>query len=462
MNKDLIAIFEYLEREKGIKREVVAEAIKESLEQAAKKSVHGAENVSVQIDARTGEIEVFCDKIVVEKVTNPVLQISYKDAQQVAPECSLGDVINVQTTPKDFGRVAAQKARHIIFQKLKGAERSVVQDAYRHRVNTIVSGTVKRVGRGGCIIVDLGKVEGLLPRKNYLPQENFNVGNKVLALLSEVRDTDIGGAEVVLSRTCNEFVEQLLAQEVTEVADGTVAIERIVREPGYRTKMIVRSQDPKVDPVGACIGVKGSRVKNIIRELGGEKIDIIPMASGLEEQLTVALQPVVIRKLEVSKEGDSVFLVVEDEDFPTTIGKKGMNVRLLGRLLGVQLTVQKMGDYVKLKAIERASLATSEDTALDQPLSTIEGISTMIIEELAAGGYATPRSLLMATPEEIAKIPGISVEMADKVLERIRKHREEEQHPSEESLLQEESSEEEQSPAEELPPQEESPSETTD
>jgi N utilization substance protein A len=226
--------------------------------------------------------------------------------------------------------------------------------------------------------------------------------------------------------------------------------------------MIVRSQDPKVDPVGACIGVKGSRVKNIIRELGGEKIDIIPMASGLEEQLTVALQPVVIRKLEVSKEGDSVFLVVEDEDFPTTIGKKGMNVRLLGRLLGVQLTVQKMGDYVKLKAIERASLATSEDTALDQPLSTIEGISTMIIEELAAGGYATPRSLLMATPEEIAKIPGISVEMADKVLERIRKHREEEQHPSEESLLQEESSEEEQSPAEELPPQEESPSETTD
>lgn len=440
MNKDLIAIFEYLEREKGIKREVVAEAIKESLEQAAKKSVHGAENVTVQINSRTGEIEVFCDKLVVEKVTNPVLQISYKDAQQVAPECSLGDVINVQTTPKDFGRVAAQKARHIIFQKLKGAERSVVQDAYRHRVNTLLSGTVKRVARGGCIIVDLGKVEGLMPRKNYLPQENFNVGNKVLALLSEVRDTDIGGAEVVLSRTCNEFVEQLLAQEVTEVSDGTVVVERMVREPGYRTKMIVRSQDPKVDPVGACIGVKGSRVKNIIRELGGEKLDIIPAAGGLEEQLILALQPVVIRKFEVSKDGTSVSIVVEDEDFPTTIGKKGMNVRLLGRLLGVQLTVQKMGDYVKLKAIERASLATSEDTALDQPLSTIEGIPNMIIEELAAGGYATPRSLLMATPEEIAKVPGISIEMADKLLERIRKDREKEQQPSEE----EESSEEEQ------------------
>ena len=427
MNKDLVAIFEYLEREKGIKREVIAEAIRESLEQAAKKSVHGAENVSVQIDSRTGAIEVFCDKVVVEKVTNPVLQISFKEARQFFPECSLGDVLHVQTTPKDFGRVAAQKARHIIFQKLKGAERTVVQNAYKHRVNTIVSGAVKRVGRGGCVIVDLGKVEGLMPRKNYLPQENFAVGSKVLALLSEVRDTDLGGAEVVLSRTCTEFVEQLLAQEVTEVSDGTVTVERIVREPGYRTKLIVRSQDPKVDPVGACIGVRGSRVKNIIRELGGEKLDIIPVAQGLEQQLAVALDPVVVRKMEVTKEGSAVFIVVEDEDFPTTIGKKGMNVRLLGRLLGVELTVQKMSDYMKLKAIERANLATSEDASLDVPMTTISGIPTMIIEELIAGGYTTQRALLMASPEEIAKVPGISVEMADKVLERIRKGREEQE-----------------------------------
>lgn len=433
MNKDLIAIFEYLEREKGIKREIVAEAIRESLEQAAIKSVHGGENVSVQIDHRTGAIEVYCDKVVVEKVTNPVLQISYKEAQQAIPGCSLGDVVHVQTTPKDFGRVAAQKARHIIFQKLKGAERTVVQNAYRHRVNTIVSGTVKRVGRGGCIIVDLGKVEGLMPRKNYLPQENFTVGSKVLALLSEVRDTDIGGAEVVLSRCCNEFVEQLLAQEVSEVADGTVVIERIVREPGYRTKMIVRSQDPKVDPVGACIGVRGSRVKNIIRELSGEKLDIIPAAQGLEEQLALALQPVVVRKCEVSKEGSAVFIVVDDEDFPTTIGKKGMNVRLLGRLLGVEMSVQKMSDHMKLKAIERASLATEEDESLDKPLTSIEGVSSMIVEELIAGGYTTPRSLLIASPEEIAKVPGISVEMAEKVLEHIRKNRVAEQASLDES-----------------------------
>ncbi len=423
MNKDLVAVFEYLEREKGIKREIVVEAIRESLEIAAQKSVHGAENVHVQIHPRTGEIEVHCDKIVVEKVTNPVLQISHKEAAQYVPDCTVGQIIHVPTTPKDFGRVAAQKARQIISQKLRGAERDVIQDEYRHRVNTLVSGTVKRVGRGDCIIVDLGKVEGVMPRRNYSPHESFDVGHKVLALLAEVRDTETGGAEVVLSRTSPEFVRALLAQEVPEVSDGTVIIERMVREPGYRTKLIVRSQDPKVDPVGACIGVRGSRVKNIIRELSGEKLDVIPHVAEAEEQLALALNPVVIRKLEVSEDGLTVSIVVEDEDFPTTIGKKGMNVRLLGQLMGVQLNVQKMNDYVKLKAIERASLATSDDVTLDQPLAAIEGIPSMILDQLVAEGFATPRSLLMAAPEAIAKVPGISIEMADKILEHIRKQR---------------------------------------
>lgn len=422
MNKDLVAIFEYLEREKGIKRDIVVDAIRESLEIAAKKSVHGAENVSVNIHAKTGEIEVYCDKLVVDKVTNPVLQVAYKDASSLSPGCSLGDVIRVLTTPKDFGRVAAQKARHVIAQKLRGAERDVIQEEYRHRVNSLVSGTVKRIVRGSCLIVDLGKVEGIMPRKNYPLQENYDVGHKVLALLSEVRDTDLGGAEVVLSRSCTEFIKQLFVQEVPEVSDGTVIIERIVREPGYRTKMIVRSQDSKIDPVGACIGVRGARIKNIIRELSGEKLDVIPYVQSAEEQLAQALSPVQIRKIEVSEDGKTVLIVVDDEDFPTTIGKKGMNVRLLGRLMDVQLNVQKMGDHVKLKAIERASLAISEDTSLDQSLSSVEGIPKMIADQLAET-FPTVRSLLMASPETIAKVPGISIEMADKIFEQIRKQR---------------------------------------
>jgi len=424
MNKDLVAIFEYLEREKGIKREVVVEAIRESLEIAAQKSVHGSENVQVQINSRTGAIEVFCDKVVVEKVTNPGLQVSLKEAQQFFPNCALGEMVHVQATPKDFGRVAAQKARQIISQKLRGAERDVIQEEYRHRVNTLVSGTVKRVGRGDCIIVDLGKVEGVMPRRNYPPNESYSVGHKVLALLAEVRDTEMGGAEVVLSRNHPEFVRQLFTQEIPEVSEGVINVERMVREPGYRTKIIVKSQDPKVDPVGACIGVRGARVKNVIRELSGEKLDIIPFVADAEGQLAQALDPVVIRRLDVSEDGQTVSIVVDDEDFPTTIGKKGMNVRLLGQLMGVQLNVQKMNDYVKLKDIERASIATSDDASLDQPLTSIEGISSMIIDQLVAEGFATQRSLLLASPEAIAKVPGISIEMADKILEQIRKERE--------------------------------------
>ena len=173
-----------------------------------------------------------------------------------------------------------------------------------------------------------------MPRRNYSPHESFDVGHKVFALLAEVRDTEMGGAEVVLSRTHPEFVRQLLTQEVPEVSEGIVSVERMVREPGYRTKIIVRSQDPKVDPVGACIGVRGARVKNIIRELSGEKLDVIPYVADAEGQLAQALDPVVIRKLEVSEDGQTVSIVVDDEDFPTTIGKKGMNVRLLGSAHG--------------------------------------------------------------------------------------------------------------------------------
>lgn len=421
MNKDLVAVFEYLEREKGIKREIVVDAIRESLEIAAKKTIHGAENVEVVINSKTGDIDVYCDKVVVEKVTNPSSQISLKEALQYNSEAELGGIYHVQATPKEFGRIAAQKSRQIILQKLKGAERDVIYEEYRHRVNTLISGTVKRLGRGDCLVVDLGKVEGVMPRRHYMPNEEFHIGNKVLALLQEVRDTEMGGAEIILSRTDPEFVKQLFLQEVPECGDGTVVIERLVREPGYRTKMIVRSFDSKVDPVGACIGVRGARIKNVVQELGSEKVDVIQFTENFEDQLERVLNGVTIKKLKSSEDGAHISLVVEDEDFPTAIGKKGMNVRLIGQLMNVQIDIKKMSDYVKLNALERVSLATSDDPWFDAPIFSIEGIPGMIVDQLIAEGYTTPRSLLLKSPEDLAKVPGISVEIADKILENIRK-----------------------------------------
>lgn len=423
MNKDLIAVFEYLEREKGIKRDIVIAAIEESLRAAARKSITGASNVTVKINQKTGDIEVYSEKEIVDEVEVPAQEILLEDAREIDPECEIGQFIDIIATPKDFGRIAAQKARQIITQKLRGAERDVIYEEYRHRANELISGTVKRFVRGANIIVDLGKVEAIMPMKEYPKTEKYHIGEKVLALLLGVHDTENGGAEVVLSRSSPEFVRQLMIQEVPEVSDGTVIIDKIFREAGYRTKLTVRSTDPKVDPVGACVGVRGIRVKNVIRELLNEKIDIIPYSNDPIELLQNALSPIEIRKVNISEEDNVVSIVVEDDDFAAIIGKKGMNARLNSQLIGYELEVQRISDYNKTMALQRGELASSDDPELDKPLENIEGVNSLIFEHLVAEGYNTPRALLVASTEELAKVPGISLEMADKILELIRKQR---------------------------------------
>lgn len=423
MNKDLIAIFEYLEREKGIKREIVISAIEESLIAAARKSISGASNVTVTIHPKNGNIDVYCEKEIVDDVEVPAQEISLDEARTIDPEAQLGQFIDVVATPKDFGRIAAQKARTIISQKLRGAERDVIYEEYRHRVNELISGTVKRFVRGSNIIVDLGKVEAIMPMKQYPKTEKYHTGEKVLALLMTVNDTENGGAEVVLSRSSPEFVRQLLVQEVPELNDGTVVIDKIVRDAGYRTKLTVRSLDSKVDPVGACVGMRGMRVKNVMRELHNEKIDIIPFAQDAIELLQNALSPIEIRKISINNDDSVISIVVDDQDFAAVIGKRGMNARLNGQMIGYDLEVQRMTDYNKAMAIQRTELASSDDPTLDEPLKNIEGINHLIFEHLVAEGYKTPRSLLMASAEKLATIPGISLETADKILEQIRKQR---------------------------------------
>lgn len=423
MNKDLIAIFEYLEREKGIKREIITHAIEESLQAAARKSVSGAANVTVTIHPKTGDIEVYCEKEIVDHVEVPSQEISLIAAREIDPDCQIGQFIDLVVTPKDFGRIAAQKARQIIGQKLRTAERDVIYEEYRHRIHELVSGTVKRFARGANLIIDLGKVEAIMPMREYPKTEKYQVGEKVLALLLEVRDTENGGAEVVLSRSSPELVRQLLIQEVPELNDGTIIIDKMVRDAGYRTKLTVRSTDNKVDPVGACVGMRGNRIKNVVRELNNEKIDIIPYSADPVELLQNSLAPIEIRKISLNEDEKTISIVVEDDAFAIVIGKRGMNARLNSQLIGYELEVKKMTDYKATLAIQRDELASLEDPSLDEPLTGIEGVNSLIFEHLVAEGYNTPRSLLRAAPEKLATMPGISLDMADKILEQIRKQR---------------------------------------
>lgn len=424
MNKDLVAIFEYLEREKGIKREVVISALEEALRAAAKKSLNfsatGKGKIDLKIDPKTGDIEIFILKTIVEKVVDTETEISLEDAKEYASECRIGQRLEILVTPRDFGRIAAQTARQVITQKLRHAERDVIYEEYRHRVGEVISGTVKKFLFGKTLVVDLGKVEAILPERNYPKTERYQPGERVQALLLEVRDTESGGAEVVLSRSHPEFVAALFKLEVPEIEEGLVVIEKIVREAGYRTKMIVRSEDNKIDPVGTCVGVRGTRIKNVIRELNNEKIDVIPYASDDLLLLQNALSPIEIKRIKESPE--KYTLIVGDEEYPQVIGKKGMNARLLAQIVGREIMVQKMSEYQKLVTVQLAELGDSPLAFLDDPL-VIEGVSSLLIENLKSAGYDTLRKILQEKPMELTtKVPGLNyLDLADKILDNIAK-----------------------------------------
>lgn len=417
MNKDLVAIFEYMEREKGIGRQIMIEAIETAILTAAKKSAKEA-NLSVTVHPKTGDIEVLMEKEIVEKVEYPDREISLLAAQELDPECEIGQFIDVPIPPERFGRIAAQTAKQVISQKIRGAEKEVIYAEYRDRVGEILPGIVKRFVKGANLIVDLGRVEALLPARFYPKTESYQIGDKIYALLYEVQELDNGGAEAILSRSHPEFAHQLFIQEVPELEEGVVTIERIVRVAGYRTKMAVRSSDPRVDPVGACVGMRGARVKNVIRELNNEKIDIFPYADDAIDLLQNALAPIEIRKVALNEEEGVVAIVIDDADFAAVIGKRGFNARLTSELIGYELEVQRMSEYNKALEIQRLQLAEAEDPTLDEPLA-IEGINRLVIQSLVAAGYDTLRKLLQARIDQIADVPGISLEIAYKIMEEV-------------------------------------------
>lgn len=421
MNKDLLAIFEYLEREKGIKRELIVKAIEDALMLAARKGLQGMNNVTVSVDPKTGQISCFAEKEIVETVEYPAEEISLEEARELDPNCQVGDWIDIDVEPENFGRIAASVARQMISQKLRGAERDVIYEEYRHRIGELISGTVRRIAKGHTLIIDLGKVEGILPGRFYPQTEKYHIGEKVLALLYDVQDTEGGGAEVILSRSHPEFVSALFASEVPEVADSVIEIKKIVRDAGFRTKMAVVSTDSKVDAVGACVGVRGSRVKNIIRELNNEKIDVIPFSDDPFVLLKNAISPAEIKKADYDEENEVITLIVDDEDYPSVLGKKGNNVRLTSELIGVKVQVHKMSEYQKELTLERRQLSLSESEELDKPLAKIGDINQLVIGNLVSAGIDTPRKLLKLSPQELAAQADISLEMADNILDVTRK-----------------------------------------
>lgn len=414
-NKDIQAILDYLEKEKGIERALVASAIEEALLSSASVRYEGGDNLFVAVDSKTGEITIRLDKTVVEKVKNPLLEVAFDQAYEVDPTVTLGEVIAVDIPPHDLGRIAASKARQLLNTRLRSAERDVIHAEYRDRIGDIVSGTVKRKKGQGTLIVDLGKIEAVMPLFSYPKTESYFVGDKVVALLEGVVDLPDGGAEVRLSRSSPGFVVKLFEQEVPELKEGQVMIHYVVREAGYRTKVVVSSDDPRIDPVGTCVGLKGIRVKGVIQEMNNEKIDIIPYHADPLDLLQQALDPVQIQKIKEAEE--QLEIVVDDEDYPVVLGKRGINARLCGQLMEKELIVHRASSYRQSLQLEAKQLSLTEDERFDAPFE-IDGLNTLIKQELTENGYTTYRDILGAKIETLIA-QGISREIGEQLFEQV-------------------------------------------
>ncbi len=339
MSSELLSILEYMEKEKGISRADMISAISNSIRNAAQKGLHAGQEVRVEIEPRTGNLKAWSILTATDSVGDPEKEIHVENARKINPDAQVGDIIEKPIDPSYLGRIAAQTAKQAILQKIREFEREKVFDEYKDQIGDIVSGTVHRRDRSD-LIIDIGKTEGLLPRRERIPRENFNPGDRIRALLLKI-ETGNRGPSIILSRSSLRFVRRLLDLEVTEIADGTVSIERMSREPGYRTKICVNTSDPKVDPVGACVGARGSRVKSIVRELGGEKIDIIRYYPDINEQLVEALSPAVPRNIHVDEKNHRISFEIEEDDLSVTIGRGGMNAKLTSQLLGWKLDIRR-------------------------------------------------------------------------------------------------------------------------
>lgn len=361
MSKELCFVIDQIGREKGISRETIVKLLEAALLSAAKKRFINKPNINLRIDLKTCDIHVFEVKSVVETVASPQEEISLDDAQQLSPGKAPGDTVELPVQLQDFGRIAAQTAKQVLFQKVREAERDIIFEEYKDKMGQIISGTVMRKEKG-FYFVALGKAEAVLPQRETLPSETLKRGDIVKAYLSDVKQTSKGPV-IILSRNDPNFIAGLFRMEVPEIHDGIVIIKGIAREPGERTKIAVASKDTSVDPVGACVGMKGTRVQSIVREVRGERIDIIPWNDDPRIFIARALTPANVDRVGINEAGaeKSAMVIADDQQLSLAIGKRGVNIKLASKLTGWEIDILSESEYSRLK-LEEA------DKALDETL----------------------------------------------------------------------------------------------
>ncbi|MCL4790110.1 MAG: transcription termination/antitermination protein NusA [Verrucomicrobia bacterium] len=409
MNADFLAVLEFWEREKGISRDVLISAVQEALLSAAKKAVGPARELRVEIDPKNGDIRAFAKLVVADRVISKHDQISVFDARRTKPEAQVGDELELEVTPTGFGRIASQYAKQALMQQIRRAEKALIFTEFKDRVGDIIGGTVRRFDRSD-VLVDLGKYEALLPNKERVPTEEYQVGERIRCYVKAVEQGP-HGPEIILSRADPRFVVKLFQLEVSEINDGTIEIKGIAREPGFRTKLAVWTRDEKVDPVGACVGLRGQRVKNIVRELNNEKVDIIRWDPNVRTFITNALSPAKLKTFEIDEASKRVKIIVSEDQLSLAIGKRGQNARLTSKLTGWQVDIE--AEVVQTKGFEEK---VAEAVEL---LAAIPGIARESADALVHAGLTRLEDLLQADVSDLADIPQIG-EHATAVMEAAR------------------------------------------
>lgn len=396
MNNELLAMLDYIEQERGISKDQLVAAVESAIASASRKSIHPASKLEVKLDRKTGQIRAWAKLKVVDTFPNND-QITIEKARTIYPDVQIGEEIDWEVTPKNFGRIAASTARQAIIQKLRKAEKEIVKVEYQDKIGEIVNGTVKRM-EAGSIIVDLQKSEGILEPKDKVPGEVYMVGERINALLVKV-DIEAGGPSLILSRSSAEFVKKLFEREVSEIHDGVVEIAGIAREAGMRTKIAVRSNDPRVDPVGACVGMRGMRVRNITGELGNERVDIIRYDEDILVYAANALHPAKLESIEPDEEHRILNIHVNQENSRLAFGKKAQNVRLAQKLIGwnINFTI----DEGEKESFEEKKAQVVEQ--LSQMLSIAPEKAVLLVNN----GYLSMDGLKTAGMKDIAAIPGM-------------------------------------------------------